>query len=62
VHYVGTANWSEAHRRWLARFVFKGPNSQLASQEHLHAIEDRLAQCARVEALNSGFASSRDSE
>jgi transposase len=51
VHYVGTANWSEAHRRWLARFVFKQTNSQLAFQEHLHAIEDRMAQCARVEAL-----------
>lgn len=51
VRYTGTANWSEAHRRWLARFVFKETNSQLAFQEHLHAIEDRLAQCERVETL-----------
>lgn len=51
VHYAGTANWSEAHRRWLAKFVFQEPNSQLAFQEHLHAINDRTAQCERVEAL-----------
>jgi transposase len=51
VRYIGNANWGEAHRRWLARFVFKESNSQLAFQEHLHAIEDRLAQCERVQAL-----------
>ena len=41
VRYAGTANWGEAHRRWLAKFVFKETNSQLAFQEHLHAIDDR---------------------
>ena len=51
VRYAGTANWSEAHRRWLAKFVFKETNSQLAFHEHRHAIEDRLAQCERVERL-----------
>jgi transposase len=51
VRYAGTANWSEAHRRWLAKFVFKEMNSQLAFQEHLHAINDRLAQCERIESL-----------
>jgi transposase len=51
VRYAGTANWSEAHRRWLARFVFKESNSQLAFQEHLHAIDDRIAQCERIERL-----------
>jgi transposase len=51
VRYVGKANWGEAHRRWLAQFVFPEMNSQLAFQEHLHAIEDRLAQCERVQAL-----------
>ncbi|MBV6425117.1 MAG: IS110 family transposase ISSso6 [Steroidobacteraceae bacterium] len=51
VRYVGKANWGEAHRRWLARFVFKEANSQLAFQEHLRAIDDRLAQCERLQAL-----------
>jgi transposase len=51
VRYVGKANWGEAHRRWLAKFVFDQMNSQLAFQEHLHAIEDRLAQCERIQAM-----------
>ena len=51
VRYVGKANWGEAHRRWLARFVFREANSQLAFQEHLRAIDDRLAQCERLQAL-----------
>lgn len=51
VRYTGKANWGSAHRHWLSRFVFKQMNSQLAFQEHLHAIEDRLSQCERVEKL-----------
>lgn len=51
VRYVGKANWGEARRRWLARFVFKEANSQLAFHEHLRAIDDRLAQCERLQAL-----------
>lgn len=48
VRYTGNANWSDAHRRWLARFVFPHANSHLAFQEHLHSIDDRLAQCERL--------------
>lgn len=48
VRYTGKANWNEAHRRWLARFVFAHANSHLAFQEHLHSIDDRLAQCERL--------------
>jgi len=44
VRYTGKANWNEAHRRWLAKFVFPHPNSHLAFQEHLHSIDDRLTQ------------------
>lgn len=51
VRYTGKANWGPAHRRWLSEFVFKEMNSQLAFQEHLHAIEDRLAQCERLQAM-----------
>lgn len=51
VRYSGKANWGEAHRRWLAKFVFNQMNSQLAFQEHLQAIEDRLAQCERIQAM-----------
>ena len=51
VRYTGKANWNDAHRRWLARFVFPHANSHLAFQEHLHSIDDRLAQCERLERL-----------
>ena len=51
VRYTGKANWNDAHRRWLARFVLPRANSQLAFQEHLHSIDDRLAQCERLERL-----------
>ena len=49
VRYVGRANWGPAHRRWLSEFVFPAPWSQLAFEEHRHAIEDRLVQCERLE-------------
>jgi len=49
VRYVGTANWGPAHRRWLSECVFPVPWSQLAFEEHRRAIEDRLAQCGRLE-------------
>ena len=49
VRYTGTATWGAAHRRWLSEFVFPAPWSQIAFQEQLRAIEDRLAQCERLE-------------
>ncbi|MHB1282406.1 MAG: IS110 family RNA-guided transposase [Metallibacterium scheffleri] len=49
VRYTGTANWGPAHRRWLSEFVFPAPWSQMAFEEHRRAIEDRIAQCARLE-------------
>src|SRR3546814_1411983 len=45
------ADWRDAHRRWLSWFTFPEPCSQLAFQEHLRTIEDRLAQCQRIEAV-----------
>lgn len=50
VRYTGRASWNDAHRRWLSEFVFPAPWSQLAFQEHRQSIEDRLAQCDRLEA------------
>ena len=49
VRYTGKANWGPAHRRWLSEFVFPTPWSQIAFEEHRRAIEDRLAQCDRLE-------------
>jgi transposase len=47
--YTGKANWGDAHRRWLSEFVFPHANSHIAFQEHLRTIEERLAQCERLE-------------
>ena len=50
VRYAGTAKWGPAHRRWLAEFTFPQPWSQIAYQEHLQAIDERVARCERMEA------------
>jgi len=49
VRYTGTANWRDAHRRWRSEFTFPEGWSQLAFEEHRRSIEDRLAQCQRLE-------------
>ncbi len=49
VHYLGRANWGPAHRRWLSTFSFDSTWQQLAFNEHRRTIEDRLAQCERLE-------------
>lgn len=51
VRYSGNADWKDAHRRWLAHFTFAEPWSQMAFEEHRRSIEDRLAQCQRLEKL-----------
>ncbi|EMG4753145.1 IS110-like element ISSso6 family transposase, partial [Escherichia coli] len=49
VHYVGRADWGPAHRRWLSKYSFESPWRQLAFDEHRRTIEDRQAQCERLE-------------
>lgn len=51
VRYTGSADWREAHRRWLSRFTFPEVWSQLAFEEHRRSVEDRLAQCQRLEQM-----------
>jgi transposase len=45
----GRANWGPAHRRWLSTLSFSSAWQQLAFNEHRRTIEDRLAQCERLE-------------
>ena len=59
VHYTGSANWGEAHRRWLGRCSFASAWQHLAFDEHRRTIEDRLAQCARLEIAPCDATSSR---
>ncbi|RDU94524.1 IS110 family transposase [Trinickia dinghuensis] len=49
VRYTGRADWGPAHRRWVSAFAFESVWQQLAFEEQRRAIEDRLAQCARLE-------------
>ena len=51
IHYIGRADWGAAHRRWLSKYTFENAWRQLAFDEHRRTIEDRLAQCARLEAM-----------
>jgi len=50
VHYLGRPDWGATHRRWLSTFSFDSAWQQLAFDEHRRTIEDRLAQCERLEA------------
>jgi transposase len=50
VRYTGSANWGPAHRRWLAAVSFGNTWQDLAYNELRRTIEDRLAQCQRLEA------------
>jgi transposase len=50
VRYIGRADWRAAHRRWLSKYSFESAWRQLAFDEHRRTIEDRLAQCDRLEA------------
>ncbi|MDF3882630.1 IS110 family transposase [Cupriavidus basilensis] len=50
VRYAGSANWGPAHRRWLSTYSFGNQWQQLAFDECRRTIEDRLAQCDRLEA------------
>lgn len=50
VRYAGRADWGAAHRRWLSAFAFDSAWQQLAFEELRRTIEDRLAQCDRLQA------------
>jgi transposase len=49
VRYAGHADWGPAHRRWVSQYAFGSEWQQFAFEELRRTIEDRLAQCQRVE-------------
>jgi transposase len=49
VRHAGTATWGPAHQRWLSEVVLPTPWSQIAFEEHRRSIQDRMAQCDRLE-------------
>lgn len=50
VRYTGRADWGLPHRRWISRYSFDSQWQQLAFEELRRTIDDRLAQCDRLEA------------
>lgn len=50
VRYVGRADWETAHLRWVSASSLDNLWQQLSIDELRRTIEDRLAQCERLEA------------
>jgi transposase len=49
LHYVGRADWSAAHRRYLARVVCPRPAQQIVFQEYIRAIDEHAERLGRIE-------------
>ncbi|MGH9313450.1 MAG: IS110 family transposase [Vicinamibacterales bacterium] len=49
-HYVGRADWNEAHRRYLAKVVCPTPVQQIVFQEALKAVDEQVDRLTRLEA------------
>jgi transposase len=49
LQYTGRANWTDAHRRYLARVVCPTPAQQIVFQESLHAVDEQVERLGRLE-------------
>jgi len=49
IRYVGRANWSAEHLRWLARHVFPTPAQQIVFQEYVRTVTERTELLRRLE-------------
>lgn len=49
MHYVGRADWNDAHRRYLAKVVCPTPAQQIVFQESLRAVDEQVERLARLE-------------
>ena len=49
-HYVGRADWNEAHRRYLAKVVCPTPAQQIVFQESVRAVDELVDRMHRLEA------------
>jgi transposase len=50
LHYVGRADWNDAHRRYLAKVVCPTPAQQIVFQESVRAVDEQVDRLARLEA------------
>ena len=49
-HYVGRADWNDAHRRYLAKVVCPTPVQQIVFQESVRAVDEQVDRLQRLEA------------
>ena len=49
LHYTGKANWSAAHRRYLAKVVCPTPTQQIVYQESILAVDEQVERLNRIE-------------
>jgi transposase len=49
LHYVGRADWTPAHRRYLAKVVCPTPAQQIVFQEAVTAVDEQVDRLARLE-------------
>ena len=49
LHYVGRADWNDAHRRYLAKVVCPTPAQQIVFQESVRAVDEQVDRLARLE-------------
>jgi len=49
LHYTGKANWSAAHRRYLAKVVCPTPTQQIVFQESILAVDEQVERLNRIE-------------
>jgi transposase len=49
LHYVGRADWNDAHRRYLAQVVCPTPAQQIVFQESVRAVDEQVERLARLE-------------
>ena len=50
LHYVGRADWNDAHRRYLAKVVCPTPAQQIVFQESVRAVDEQVDRVQRLEA------------
>lgn len=50
LHYVGRADWTAAHRRYLAKVVCPTPAQQIVFQEAIRAVDEQVDRLQRLEA------------
>jgi transposase len=50
LHYVGRADWNDAHRRYLAKVVCPTAPQQIVFQEFVRAVDEQVDRLQRIEA------------